>query len=125
MRELEKFVERISALYTRPLDIEGARDIINEINKFLYTYNSNLGFVSELGQDFPYFSAFHKFWHQYHKEILDLQISNEACEKVADALYDVYFEDVLVATDIEALKNLTAYAYNGIKYICYNFFNYA
>lgn len=90
MRELEKFVERISALYNRPLDIVGAREIVNEINKFLYTFNSNLGFVSELGQEFSYFSAFHKFWHQHHKEILDLQISDEACEKVADALYDVY-----------------------------------
>ena len=30
MRELEKFVERISALYNRPLDIAGAREIVNE-----------------------------------------------------------------------------------------------
>ena len=90
MKELEKFAGKISALYERPLDIVGAREIVDEINKFLYTSNSNLGLVSELGQQFPYFSAFHKFWHKHHKEILDLQISNEACEKVADALYDVY-----------------------------------
>lgn len=90
MKELEKFAGKISALYERPLDIVGAREIVDEINEFLYTSNSNLGLVSELGQQFPYFSAFHKFWHKHHKEILDLQISNEACEKVADALYDVY-----------------------------------
>ena len=90
MRELEKFVKRLTALYNRPLDISGARKIVNEINRFLYTFNSNVGVVSELGQEFQYFSAFHKFWHQQHKEILDLQISDEACEKVADALYDVY-----------------------------------
>lgn len=37
-----------------------------------------------------------------------------------NALYDVYFEDILIATDIESLKNLTEYEYNGIKYICFN-----
>ena len=90
MNELELFANRISSLYNYPLDIACAREIVNEINKFLYTSNSDLGFVSELGQEFPYFSSFHKFWHKHHKEILDLQISYEACEKVADALYDVY-----------------------------------
>lgn len=101
MKDLEKFAERISSLYNHPLDIAGAREIVNEINKFLYTFNSNLGFVSELGQQFPYFSSFHKFWHQHHKEILDLKISEEACEKVADALYNVY-----VRTNGRAFKEI-------------------
>lgn len=101
MKELETFVEHISALHNSPLDIAQAREIVNEINKFLYTSNSNLGVVSELGQEFPYFSAFHKFWHQHHKEILDLQISQEACEKVADALYDVY-----IRTNGKAFKEI-------------------
>lgn len=108
MRELEKFAEHISSLYNHPLDIIGAREIVNEINRFLYTSNSNLGLVYELGQNFPYFSPFHKFWHQHHKEILDLQISDEACEKVADALYDVY-----VRTSGRAFKEI--YETNGLS----------
>ena len=90
MKELEVFAKHMSSLYKHPLDVTNAREIVNEINKFLYTSNSNLGLVSELGQEFPYFSSFHKFWHKHHKEILDLQISLEACEKVADALHEVY-----------------------------------
>ena len=31
MRELEKFVKRLTALYNHPLDISGAREIVNEI----------------------------------------------------------------------------------------------
>lgn len=91
MKELEVFAKHMSSLYKHPLDVTNAREIVNEINKFLYTSNSNLGLVSELGQEFPYFSSFHKFWHKHHKEILDLQISLEACEKVADALHEVYY----------------------------------
>lgn len=72
------------------MDIIAARQIVHEINTFLYTSPSNFGFVSELGQKFPYFSAFHKYWHLHHKEILDIQISDEACEQVADALHEVY-----------------------------------
>ena len=35
MKELEKFVGKISSLNQHPLDIVGAREIVNAINKFL------------------------------------------------------------------------------------------
>ena len=108
MKDLEKFAKHISSLYNSPLNVKQARDIVNELNRFLYTSNSNLGVVTELGQEFPYFSEFHKFWHQHHKEILDLQISSEACEEVADALYDVY-----VRTNGKAFKEI--YDTNGLN----------
>ncbi len=108
MNELELFAKNISSLYNHPLDIARAREIVNEINKFLYTYNSNLEFISELGEEFRYFSAFHKFWHKNHKEILDLNISDEVCEKVADALHDVY-----VRTKGKAFEEI--YETNGLN----------
>ena len=108
MKDLEKFAAHISSLYKPPLNVNQAREIVNELNRFLYTSNSNLGVVTELGQEFPYFSEFHKFWHQHHKEILDLQISSEACEEVADALYDVY-----VRTNGKAFKEI--YDTNGLN----------
>lgn len=67
MKELELFAQHISSLYKNPLDINCARKLVKEINSFLYASNSNLGSVFELGKSFPYFSAFHKFWQQYHK----------------------------------------------------------
>lgn len=108
MNELEKFAEHITSFYKHPLDVDSARKIISEINKFLYTTNSGLGLVTELGQQFQYFSAFHKFWCEHHREILDLQISREACEKVADELHNVF-----VRTDGKAFKEL--YETNGLN----------
>lgn len=108
MKELELFAQHISSLYKNPLDINCARKLVKEINSFLYASNSNLGSVFELGKSFPYFSAFHKFWHQYHKEILNLSISDEICEKVADILHDVYirtkgkaFEEIYETNDLK------------------------
>ena len=108
MEELERFLQQITSLYKYPLNITDARKIVNEINSFLYTSNSNLGFVSELGQSFPYFSAFHKFWHLHHKEILNLTISDEASEKVSDVLHDVY-----IRTKGRAFKEI--YETNGLN----------
>ena len=93
MDELNRFAAKIAELYdgkSRELDLPTARKIVKEINDFLYTSPSNIGFVYECGQNFPYFSAFHKYWHLHHKEILDLRISDEACEEVADSLHEVY-----------------------------------
>lgn len=93
MDELNCFAAQIADLYngnSGEIDLPTSRMIVKEINTFLYTSPSNIGFVYELGQTFPYFSAFHKYWHLHHKEILNLQISDEACEKVADSLHEVY-----------------------------------
>lgn len=93
MNELNRFVKKIVELYnvdSKAFNIETARKIVKEINTFLYTSPSNIGFVHELETDFPYFSVFHKYWHLHHREILNLQISDKACEMVADSLHEVY-----------------------------------
>ncbi|MBQ8540817.1 MAG: hypothetical protein IJ435_05000 [Clostridia bacterium] len=93
MNELEVFTNKIIEICennAQRMDIFTARQIIKEINTFLYTAPSNIGVVTEFGTEFPYFSAFHKYWHLHHKEILNLTIDEDACEKVADALHEVY-----------------------------------
>lgn len=111
MDELNQFAANIADLYNTgsgELDLPTAREIVKEINTFLYTSPSNIGSVYELGQSFPYFSAFHKYWHLHHKEILNLQISDEACEKVADSLHEVY-----VRTEGKAFTEI--YDTNGLS----------
>ncbi len=93
MSELDCFIERIQNICgqdTAELDLTQARQVIKEINEFLYTNYDGIGTISELGMELNYFSDFHKYWHEHHREIIDLQISDNACEKVADALHDVY-----------------------------------
>lgn len=93
MSELDCFIERIQNICgqdTAVLDLTKARQVVKEINEFLYTNYDGIGTISELGMELNYFSDFHKYWHEHHREIIDLQISDNACEKVADALHDVY-----------------------------------
>lgn len=92
MRELNKFASYIKDIMesTETLDIASARKIVRAINDFLYTTHPEIGTVETLGQNFPYFSEFHKFWHKNYIDILDCKIDNIVCERVADALHVIY-----------------------------------
>lgn len=92
MNSLSQFGNSIkSTMESKPaLDISGAREIVRLINDFLYTTHDGIGTIETLGQTFDYFSEFHKFWHKNYSEILDCKINNENCEKVADALHNIY-----------------------------------
>lgn len=92
MKALSQFGNSIKTIMeSKPdLDISGAREIVRLINEFLYTTHNGIGTIEALGQTFDYFSEFHKFWQKNYYEILDCKIDNRSCEKVADALHDVY-----------------------------------
>lgn len=92
MTELDTFVSKIRDISSSSgvMDIATAREIVREINEFLYTKYDGIGTVWELGQNLQFFSDFHKYWYAHHREILNLQIDDASCEKVADALHDVY-----------------------------------
>ncbi len=90
---LDEFANRIEDVCSKregQLTIEQARTIIREINDFLYVNKEGLGTTFALGMEFPYFSEFHKYWEENHKEILNLQINKDKCEHLADILHDVY-----------------------------------
>lgn len=92
MNALSKFGNSIKSIMESKttLDISGAREIVRLINDFLYTTHDGIGTIEALGQTFEYFSEFHKFWHENYSEILDCKINNDTCEKVADALHNIY-----------------------------------
>ncbi len=93
MTELDSFINQIKNvcdLDNEELNIEQARKIIKEINEFLYANYDGIGTVSALGDEFLYFSDFHKYWHQHYEEILNISIDDVACEQVATALHEIY-----------------------------------
>lgn len=92
MRELSAFANSVKHIMEskHELDIDGAREIVRLINDFLYTTHDGIGSIEVLGQTFAYFSDFHKFWHKNYTEILDCKINDNACEKVAIALHEIY-----------------------------------
>jgi len=93
MSELDVFAQRIAGICpTNPkmLTIEQARNVVKEINDFLYTNYEGIGSVEALGEEFEYISDFHKYWHEHHKEILNIEIDDNVCYDVATVLHEVY-----------------------------------
>ncbi|MBE5857438.1 MAG: hypothetical protein E7296_07765 [Lachnospiraceae bacterium] len=92
MNELEVFLSKINLICKEQgsLSVEAARKVIYEINSFLFTKYKGIGTLSEFEKKYEYLSDFHKYWEKNHKEILNVQIDDEKCEEVADALHDVY-----------------------------------
>lgn len=92
MELLFNFAHKINEVINKSnsLDVESARKIVSLINDFLYTTHADIGMVKALGQEFNYFSDFHKFWHNHYAEILECKVNDEACKKVAIALHDIY-----------------------------------
>lgn len=94
MKEFTAFCQSLKDIIdSHPqLDIEGARKIVQQINEFLYTTHPDIGTIEKFGNKFDYFSDFHKFWYKYHKEILNCEIDEYICEKVADALHSIFIQ---------------------------------
>lgn len=102
MNELDNFVNKIKSFSSsESLDIESARQIVKEMNEFLFTTHKDIGTLYALGRNYNYFSEFHKYWDKNYKEILNVKIDDTQCEKVANVLHDLYlktkgkaFEDI-------------------------------
>lgn len=94
---MDKLSEFVSSLRTavgndNQLTVEEARNVISQINEFLYTNYPDIGTVEMLGRKYDYLSDFHIYWEKKHKEILDCRIDDAKCELVADALHDVFLK---------------------------------
>lgn len=93
MSELDVFARRIVEICpanSESLTIGQVRNVIKEINDFLYTNFEGIGSVEALGEEFEYISDFHKYWHEHHREILNIEIDGRVCHDVANALHEAY-----------------------------------
>ena len=72
------------------LDIDEIRTIINKLNEYFFTNYDGIGQTYKLDEHYEYFSEFHKFWEQYHEDILNPIIDYDVCSKVADELFLIY-----------------------------------
>lgn len=95
MDALSTFYRNLSqiSLEGDELTIEQAREVVKQINDFLYCTNPrDTDRVNIFGNAWKYVSDFHKYWKKQHKNILDCQIDEVKCEQVADALHAVYIK---------------------------------
>lgn len=108
MNELDSFVLKIKSIlnsFNSSLNIKQARQLIKELNEFLYTNYDGIGLTED---KLDYFSDFHKYWESHHKEILNVQIDDANCSLVADALHIIYlktsgkaFSDIYDTRDLD------------------------
>lgn len=92
VNDLQAFVERIAKVYKNDAEfsIGSAREVVKEINDFLYTTYDGIGTVEALGTEHQFLSEFHRYWNENYAEILDAKINEDKCRQVAEALYDIY-----------------------------------
>ena len=77
MSELDVFARGIAEICPdnpESLTIEQARNVVKQINDFLYANYEGIGSVEALGEEFEFISDFHKYWYEHHREILNIEI---------------------------------------------------
>jgi hypothetical protein len=100
-RLYEEFVNKLRSTvfpgevpeFKLPEDDEEATQMISgllhEISKFVYSQSQTTG-GKRSQEGSPYFSDFHKFWEENHKEIMGIEIDENRCRAVAEKLEAYY-----------------------------------
>ena len=86
---INSLLSNIKINYNNQLAIEQVRNAISKINEYFYTIKPDIGSTKVMEQNFEYFSEFHKFWEGHHEEILDPQIVEDKCHKIAKIFNDL------------------------------------
>jgi hypothetical protein len=68
-------------------EYEFAANALHEISEYFYQSNASL--------EKKYFSEFHEYWEKHHRDIIDPQIDEENCYKIALALEKIYKENII------------------------------
>lgn len=97
MKEIVEFLNNVLAdLKINSINnvtVEQERNIVKNLNEFLYTNYEGIGKTFELDEDREYLSEYHKFWEQNCDRILSPKINVKKCEEVADVFHDIYLNN--------------------------------
>jgi len=117
----ESILKEAGLTLSQRLNIANIRYIIAKINEYFYTNHPEIGTVEILGDKFEYFSEFHKFWEQYHEQILSPKIDTDKAELMADAIYEIYEKyDMQPFLELYDTGNLNKEAICQIRYFTAN-----
>ncbi len=119
-RFFKTLIEKSNLNISRDLNIDEVRYIISKINEYFYTNYEGIGFTNVLGEEFEYFSEFHKFWEKYHCEILSPHIDVEKCGIIADILHNIYIKDKTVFYDLYETFSLKPEEICKVRYFSAN-----
>lgn len=89
----KSLLEKVGFSKNNDLSLDEVRYILSKTNEYYYAYKEGLGNTFVLDDYFDYFSEFHKFWEENHKQILDPFINEEKCKEIADILNGLYLKN--------------------------------
>ena len=90
---LNSVLEDLKISSISDVTIEQARNVVKNLNDFLYTNYEGIGKTFELDEEREYLSEYHKFWEQNCEKILNPTINIKKCELVADVFHDIYLNN--------------------------------
>lgn len=76
----------LPASWTELTEIQLAQRFLEKLNEYFFQTYEGIGTTTFNGEELQYFSEFHKFWEDHHKEILNPKISSEQTRLAAQAL---------------------------------------
>lgn len=74
--------------WTRLSEVKLARHFLERLNDFFYQTYEGIGTTTFNDEELQYFSGFHKFWEEHHREILGARIDRAQARLAAQALDD-------------------------------------
>jgi hypothetical protein len=102
-------------------EIQLAQRFLERLNEYFFQTHESIGNTTFDGEEFPYFSEFHKFWEAHHKEVLNARINRKQAAIVARCLRDAvrqYGEDILRVT--HNTHGLNARALSQVRFFSAN-----
>ena len=96
--------------------IEQARNIIKNLNEFLYTNYEGIGKTFELDEEREYISEYHKFWEKNCDKILNPNINLKKCEEVADVFHNIYLKNKSAFYSLYSKEDLSDEAVCKIRF---------
>ena len=90
---LNNILEDLKINSINDVTVEQARNIVKNLNDFLYTNYEGIGKTFELDEEREYISEYHKFWEKNCEKILNPTINTKKCEEVADVFHDIYLNN--------------------------------
>ena len=118
---INSLLSNIKINYNNQLAIEQVRNAISKINEYFYTIKPDIGSTKVMEQNFEYFSEFHKFWEGHHEEILDPQIVEDKCYKIAEIFNNLVNKyGIQIFYDLYDTNNLSSEEICKIRYFSAN-----
>jgi len=107
--------------WCRLSEIELAQKFLTKANEYFFQTYEDIGTTTFNGDELQYFSEFHKFWEEYHREIVNARINEVQAEIVAGCLHNAvesYGDDLLMVT--QAIQELTPPAVAQVRFFTAN-----